>query len=182
MSQKINAFSRKFDGFIKADDLAEYQPEWVDPIGIDYRGYNIWEIPPNGQGLITLIALKILNGFRFSAKDSVDTYHKQIESLKLGFEDGKKYITDIRQMPVPVESLLDDQYVNSRRKLIGENALLPVAGTPDQSGTVYLATADGEGNMVSFIQSNYKGFGSGLVVDGTGIALQNRGTKFFPGS
>lgn len=178
LSQKINAFSRKFDGFIKADDLAEYQPEWVDPIGIDYRGYNIWEIPPNGQGLITLIALKILNGFRFSAKDSVDTYHKQIESLKLGFEDGKKYITDIRKMPVPVESLLDDQYVNSRRKLIGENALLPVAGTPDQSGTVYLATADGEGNMVSFIQSNYKGFGSGLVVDGTGIALQNRGQNF----
>ena len=178
LSEKIDAFSRKFGGFLSADDLAEFQPEWVDPISIDYRGYNVWEIPPNGQGLITLMALKTLKGFTFQVKDSVDTYHKQIEALKLAFEDGKKYITDFRQMPVSVESLLSNQYIDSRRKLIGEKAILPTAGAPDRSGTVYLATADGDGNMVSFIQSNYEGFGSGLVVNGTGIALQNRGQNF----
>lgn len=178
LTEKIDAFSRAYGAFLRAEDLEQFQPEWVDPISINYRGVDIWEIPPNGQGLIALMALNILKGFDFETKDAIETYHRQIEALKLAFEDGKKYITDPRQMSVSLESMLSDVYATKRRQLITETAILPVAGNHDQSGTVYLATADGEGNMVSFIQSNYMGFGSGLVVPGTGIALQNRGHNF----
>ena len=114
----------------------------------------------------------------FDAKESVETYHRQIEAIKLAFADGMKYITDARQMKVRVEDLLSDAYAAERRKLIGAEALIPAAGSPSRGGTVYLATADGEGNMVSYIQSNYMGFGSGLVVPGSGISLHNRGCNF----
>lgn len=178
LAEKIDAYSRQYNGFLSAEDLAAYRPEWVEPIHVNYRGYDVWEIPPNGQGLVALLALNILKGFELSEKDSVDTYHKQLEAIKLAFADGQKYITQFDQMPVRVEDLLSDAYAGERRKLIGDYAMLPDPGTPPQGGTVYLATADGEGNMVSFIQSNYMGFGSGLVVPGTGIALQNRGHNF----
>ncbi|TDB49945.1 gamma-glutamyltransferase family protein [Bacillus sp. CBEL-1] len=178
IAEKIDAFSKVHGGFIRKEDLAAFQPEWVKPISVSYRGYDVWEIPPNGQGLIALLALNTLKGYEFKAKDSVDTYHKQIEAMKLAFADGKKFITDSKYMKVAVEDLLNDQYADERRALIGEHARLPEAGQPLHSGTVYLATADDEGNMVSFIQSNYKGFGSGVVVPGTGIALQNRGHNF----
>ncbi len=178
LAGKIEEFSQRYNGFLKAEDLADFQAEWVDPIRVDYRGYDVWEIPPNGQGLIALIALNLLKEFTFDCKDSVETCHKQIEALKLAFTDGQKYITDPKQMSVNSESLLQESYAKARRHLIGNEAMLPTAGKPAGSGTVYLATADGEGNMVSFIQSNYMGFGSGLVVPGTGIALQNRGHNF----
>lgn len=178
LAEKIDAFSKQNDGFIKGVDLADYHPEWVKPISVNYRGYDVWEIPPNGQGLITLMALNLLKGWSFEEKESLDTYHKQIEALKLAFSDGKKYITEHSEMKYAVEDLLSDAYADSRRHVIEPHAKVPVAGEPPKGGTVYLATADAEGNMVSFIQSNYMGFGSGLVVPGTGIALQNRGHNF----
>ncbi|RSK28919.1 gamma-glutamyltransferase family protein [Bacillus sp. HMF5848] len=178
LAEKIAAYSKQYDGFLSADDLANYKVEWVDPISVNYRGYDVWEIPPNGQGLIALQALNIVKGYEFAESESTARYHKQIEAMKLAFADGQKYITEQSKMSVSVEQILSDAYADERRALIGDEALTPEPGTPPKGGTVYLATADSEGNMVSFIQSNYMGFGSGLVVPGTGIALQNRGHNF----
>ncbi|WP_108671704.1 gamma-glutamyltransferase family protein [Peribacillus acanthi] len=178
LAWKMDEFSSKHGGFLKYDDLANYKAEWVDPISVNYRGYDVWEIPPNGQGIVALMALNIAKGFHFTDKDSIDAYHKQIESMKLAFTDGKAYVTDSVHMEMKVQELLSEEYGNHRRALIGEKAIQPIPYKPVTSGTVYLATADDEGNMVSFIQSNYMGFGSGVVVPGTGIALQNRGHDF----
>ena len=178
IAEKIHQFSKEYGGFLSEEDLAEYKPEWVKPIKINYRGYDVWEIPPNGQGLVTLLALNILKGYEFREKENADTYHKQIEALKLAFADGQNYITDRSKMLVAEQDLLSDTYAGKRRSLINSKAIIPETGTPPKGGTVYLATADEEGNMVSYIQSNYMGFGSGLVVPGTGIALQNRGHNF----
>lgn len=119
-----------------------------------------------------------MNDYKFSHRNCVDTLHKQIEAIKLAFADGQKYVADINSMSVDVKQLLSQEYAKERRKLIGSEALMPEAGQPAAGGTVYLATADEEGNMVSYIQSNYMGFGSGLVVLQTGIALHNRGHNF----
>lgn len=178
LADKIDEFSQKHDGFLRKEDLQNYQPEWVDPISVNYRGYDVWEIPPNGQGIVALSALNLLKGFQMEDKETVDTYHKQIEAMKLAFADGQKFVADPRHMNLDYTDLLDEEYASERRKLISEQALTPEPGHPPKGGTVYLATADDEGNMVSFIQSNYMGFGSGLVVPGTGIALQNRGHNF----
>ncbi|MFC4557762.1 gamma-glutamyltransferase [Virgibacillus kekensis] len=178
IAEKIAAFSKENGGFLTAEDLAEHKAEWVKPINVNYRGYDVWEIPPNGQGIVALQALNILKGFNFAEKDSADTYHKQIEAIKLAFADGQTHVTEEDRMKVTSEEMLSDAYAKQRRHLIGEEAIQPEAGDPSSSGTVYLATADSEGNMVSFIQSNYMGFGSGVVVPGTGIALQNRGHNF----
>ena len=178
LADKIVAFSQRHGGFIREGDLAGYRPEWVEPIHINYRGYDVWEIPPNGHGLVTLMALNILKGFGFDNKESVDTYHKQFEAMKLAFADGLAYIADPRKMRVAVEELLSDDFAAERRNLISSQALQPTPGIPPKGGTVYLATADAEGNMVSYIQSNYMGFGSGLVVPNTGIALHNRACNF----
>jgi len=178
LADKIDAFSRDFDGFLSGEDLESYLPEWVDPVGIKYRGIEVWEVPPNSQGLIALMALNILKGFTFESMAAIETSHRQIEALKLAFMDGKAFITDPQQMSVSIDSLLSDSHAERRREEIIDCACQPKSCRPDQSGTVYLATADSEGNMVSLIQSNYKGFGSGLVVPGTGIALQNRGHNF----
>ncbi|WP_249870325.1 gamma-glutamyltransferase [Oceanobacillus saliphilus] len=178
LADKIAAFSSENEGFLAKEDLVDYQPEWVDPIHINYRGYDVWEIPPNGQGIVALQALNILKGFEFPAKESVGTYHKQIEAMKLAYADGLKHVTEEKHMKRSIEEILNESYAQQRRTLIGDEALLPEAGDPSASGTVYLAAADKEGNMVSFIQSNYMGFGSGIVVPGTGIALQNRGHNF----
>lgn len=178
LAERIDAFFRQHGGFLTKEDLAAYRPEWADPIHVNYRGYDIWEMPPNGQGLVALIALNILKGLDFDAKDTLATYHKQIEAVKLAYVDGLKYITDPRQMKVTVDQLLSDRYAEERRALIGDEALLPTAGEPPKGGTVYLATADGEGNMVSFIQSHSGDFGAGVVIPGTGICMQNRGAGF----
>jgi gamma-glutamyltranspeptidase/glutathione hydrolase len=178
LAEKIDACSRKYGGYLRKEDLAAFQVEWVDPIKVNYKGYDICEIPPSGQGIVALMALNILKGFDFLAKESVDTYHKQFEAIKLAFADGKKYVTDPGYMKYKVEDLLSDNFADQRRQLISDRAQDFKAGIPPSGGTVYLCTADGEGNMVSFIQSNYMGFGSGIVVEGTGIALQNRGADF----
>ncbi|WP_416149031.1 gamma-glutamyltransferase family protein [Salipaludibacillus sp. HK11] len=178
LADQIDAFSRKHDGYLRKEDLVSYKPHWVDPIKVNYRGYDVWEIPPNGQGLVALMALNMLKNDTFETREHPNTYHKQIEAIKLAFADGEKYITDQNSMSKKVEDMLSEAYGKERRNIISDEALLPEAGDPSSSGTVYLATADNEGNMVSFIQSNYMGFGSGLVVPGTGIALQNRGHNF----
>jgi gamma-glutamyltranspeptidase / glutathione hydrolase len=178
LAEAIDAFSQKYGGFIRKSDLAQFKPEWVKPISVNYRGYDVWEIPPNGQGLVALQALNIVKGFDFKNRDEVNTLHKQIEAMKLAFADGFAYITDSKMMKQSIDDLLSETYAKARRELITDTALTPIAGEPPQGGTVYLATADEEGNMVSFIQSNYMGFGSGIVVPGTGIALQNRGYDF----
>ncbi|KIY22429.1 gamma-glutamyltransferase family protein [Mesobacillus subterraneus] len=178
LADKIDEFSKQYGGFLSKEDLAAYKPEWVQPIKVNYRGYDVWEIPPNGQGIVALMALNMLKGYELKEKESVDTYHKQIEAMKLAFADAKKYVTDPEKMTVSFEQLLLEEYAEARRSLIGDSARLPEPGTPPKGGTVYLAAADGEGNMISFIQSNYMGFGSGIVIPGTGIGLQNRGADF----
>ncbi|MDF2959377.1 MAG: ggt [Paenibacillus sp.] len=178
LAEKIDSYVREHGGFLTKEDLSAYKPEWVDPIKVNYRGYDIWEIPPNGQGIVALMALNMLKEFDFAAKDSVETYHKQIEAMKLAFADGFEFVTDAPHMRTSVEGMLSDHYGKERARLIGSEALQPVPGKPPQGGTVYIAAADEEGNMVSFIQSNYMGFGSGVVVPDTGIALQNRGADF----
>lgn len=178
LAEKIDAFSRATGGLIRKEDLAAYQYEWVDPISVNYHGYDVWEIPPNGQGMVALMALNMLKGDKFDSRDSLTTIHKQCEAMKLAYVDGQNYITQADKMSVSVEQLLSDEYAATRRELIGDKAIKPTVGKPNSGGTVYLATADSDGNMVSFIQSNYHGFGSGVVVPGTGIALQNRGENF----
>lgn len=178
LAEKVDTFARQSGGYLRKEDLENYSPEWVEPIKISYRGYDIWEIPPNGQGLITLMALNILNGFKFFSQDDPKTYHLQIEAMKLAFSEGKKFITDPKEMKIKIERLLTSSYAKEQRKLIGRLALDPCFEKPAANGTVYLATADNKGNMVSYIQSNYGGFGSGIVIPDTGIALQNRGSTF----
>ncbi len=178
LAEKIDEFSKEFDGYLFKEDLESFKPQWVDPVKVNYRGFDVWELPPNGQGLVALMALNILKEFEFDCKNDLDTYHKQIEALKLAFSDGKKYITDPDYMRVSVDDLLSDDYAKQRKNLIEEKAINPSHGEPKEGETVYLATADNDGNMVSYIQSNYTGFGSGLVVPNTGIALQNRGNTF----
>ncbi|MGV2621522.1 UNVERIFIED_CONTAM: gamma-glutamyltransferase family protein [Halobacillus marinus] len=178
LADRIAAFSEQCGGFLTKEDLSGYKPEWVDPVSVPYRGYEVWEMPPNGQGIVALMALRLLDGFSFEERDSGSTFHKQIEAMKLAFADGGHYIAEKHSMRVDVDELLSEAYADSRRGEIGAKAALPAPGNPSTGGTVYLAAADEEGNMVSFIQSNYNGFGSGLVVPGTGIALQNRGRNF----
>ena len=178
LADKMAEYVQKHGGFLTKGDLAAYKAEWVKPISVNYRGYDVWEIPPNGQGIVALMALQIAKGFNFTEKDNVDTYHKQIEAMKLAFVDGKAFVSEPRSMPIQSEELLSEHYAKERRGQIGEEAMDPKPFELPKGGTVYLATADGDGNMVSFIQSNYMGFGSGIVVPGTGIALQNRGHDF----
>ncbi|WP_347551055.1 gamma-glutamyltransferase family protein [Pseudalkalibacillus hwajinpoensis] len=178
LADQIDAFSIQNGGFLRKEDMEAFYPEWVEPISANYRGFDVWEIPPNGQGLVALMALNILKGYTFTDRDTVDTLHKQIEAMKLASTDGQTYITDRNEMRRSVEGLLSEAYTTFRRDLIGKEARLPEPGEPQRGGTVYLATADEDGNMVSFIQSNYIGFGSGIVVPDTGIALQSRGLNF----
>ncbi|MCL2372819.1 MAG: gamma-glutamyltransferase family protein [Defluviitaleaceae bacterium] len=178
LAQKIADFYKKHGGFLTAEDLSEFSPQWVDPISTNYHGYDIWEIPPNGQGIVALIALNILRGYDFAAKDCASTYHRQFEAMKLAFACGKHAVTDPAFMEASVSELLSESFAADLRKKITATAQEPVTHMPPKSGTVYLCTADGDGNMVSFIQSNYMGFGSGIVIPGTGIAMQNRGVDF----
>ena len=173
-------YSKSTGGYFEPDDLAAFKPQWVEPISTNYRGYDVWEIPPNGQGLCALIALNILKGYEFSPDSfgTARTLHLQMEAMKLAFADAAKHIADPRYMDVAVEDLLSDTYAAERRALIGDSALEPFPGVPKPGGTVYFAAADGDGNMISMIQSNYAGYGSGLVIPGWGVTLHNRAANF----
>ena len=181
----IEQFSTQNGGSLKASDFAAHRAEWVEPIAKNYRGYALHEIPPNGQGIAALIALGILDKFDLAgfAVDGVDSQHLQIEAMKLAFADVYRYVSERSSMEITVEQMLDDAYLASRAKLIDpRKAQIFNAGTPNdphrQGGTIYLSAADESGMMVSFIQSNYMGFGSGCVEPGFGISLQNRGHGF----
>ena len=179
LMEQIVAFSRATGGYFCEDDFRNYKPEWVEPISTDYKGYTVCEIPPNGHGITVLMALNLLKGLKLSdQKDCADTYHKILESIKLAFADTRTYVADPRYMRTRVEDLLSEEYAARRRALISEQALTPEAGDPSCGGTIYLCTADEQGNMVSFIQSNYTTFGSGVAIPGTAISLQNRGANF----
>ena len=177
LARKIDRFARETGGLLRLEDLAQHRSEWVNPISANYREHQVWELPPNGQGIVALEALGLWERFtRKPYADSSLNLHRQIEALKLAFSDAHRYVCDPRFTPVP--DLLANSYLEQRHTLIGETARVPEAGQPSSGGTVYLCTADSSGMMVSFIQSNYMGFGSGVVVPGTGIALHNRGHNF----
>ncbi|MDX9691129.1 MAG: gamma-glutamyltransferase family protein [Acholeplasmataceae bacterium] len=178
LADQIEHYISLHHGFLSKDDLKSFQTDWVTPIKTNYRGVDVYEIPPNGQGLVALMGLNILENFSFNQKESIKTYHHQLEATKLAFADGHAFISDEHSMPYKSSVLLSKAYAKERSRLIKKDAMTPLSGTPQSSGTVYLATADHEGNMVSMIQSNYMGFGSGIVIPHTGIALHNRGHNF----
>jgi gamma-glutamyltranspeptidase/glutathione hydrolase len=181
IAQALARFSKENGGVHTVQDFASFQPEWVKPIARKYRGYELHEIPPNGQGIAALIALGILDKFDLASHkvDSADSQHLQIEAMKLAFADVYRYVAERSAMEVTTEQMLDDAYLASRAKLIDmKRAQDFKAGNPVKGGTIYLTAADENGMMVSFIQSNYMGFGSGCVEPNFGISLQNRGHGF----
>lgn len=178
IAEKIDTYMKQHGGFLSKEDLVAYQPEWVEPISAHYRGFDVWEIPPNGQGLVALMALNIFKEMKQPKWQNAETLHEQIESMKLAFTDGKAFITEFQSMPVETTHLLSEAYAAKRAQKIGESASDPAPYDLPKGGTVYLAAADEEGNMISYIQSNYMGFGSGIVIPGTGISMQNRGADF----
>ena len=181
LAAKMEEHAAANGGAMLASDLAAHRPDWVGTISHDYRSYTVHEVPPNGQGIVALITLGILAHFDMGslAVDSADSVHLQIEALKLAFADALAYVGDTDYMPYHAEQLLDAEYLKERSKLIDRNTAKPVAaGSPPKGGTVYLTAADASGMMVSMIQSNSMGFGSGVVVPGTGISLHNRGANF----
>ncbi len=184
IAKKIDAFMKKNGGFLSYKDLADHHSDWVEPVSTNYRGYDVWELPPNGQGICVLQMLNILEGFDFSKIPfgSAEHIHLFVEAKKLAFEDRAKYYADPEFAKVPVKELISKKYAAERRKLIDPKRASSTfeAGNPalEDGDTIYMTVADSEGNMVSLIQSNYAGFGSGMVPDGVGFMLQNRGELF----
>lgn len=176
IANKISNFMESIGGLLSLDDLMEYKPEWVDPISTNYRGYDIWELPPNGQGITTLMALSILNNMELKDLEDPQSVHNAIEAMKIAFQDGDKIIGDVNN--INWMDYTTKEYGLNKINEIGDMASIPEESEYRRGGTVYLSAADKDGNMISYIQSNYMGFGCGLVVPGTGIALQNRGCDF----
>ncbi len=181
LAEKIAAHAQASGALLSAEDLASHEADWVGTISQGYRGVELHEIPPNGQGLAALLTLGILEHAHLARYpvDSADSLHLQLEATKLAFADTYRYVADAATMDVKVSDLLEADYLEARAKSISmKRAQDPNFGVPPRGGTVYLTAADASGMMVSFIQSNYYGFGSGVVVPGTGISLQNRGAGF----
>jgi len=181
LAQRIAEFSKQGGGGLTAQDLDNHKVDWVQPISQSFGDLRLHEIPPNGQGIAALLALGMLEKFDLASmgRDSADYYHVCIEAMKLSFADLHHHIADEAHMRVDAAALLDPEYLAGRAKEIRMDvAAKPSAGSPSTGGTVYLTAADAKGTMISFIQSNYHGFGSGVVVPGTGIALHNRGRGF----
>ncbi|MBC8503433.1 MAG: gamma-glutamyltransferase [Anaerolineales bacterium] len=183
IAKAVAAVIQDAGGCLTVEDLASHQATWDDPISTTYRGYDVWECPPNGQGLTALLGLNILEGFDIGGTEplSAERLHLQIEAMRLAFADTRWYVSDPQFSKIPLEELLSKAYAEERRKLID-----PKRATLDQqrgkpvssSDTVYLSVVDGEGNACSFINSNYMGFGTGIVPKGWGFSLQNRGHNF----
>jgi gamma-glutamyltranspeptidase/glutathione hydrolase len=178
LAVRIDDFSRRTGGYIRVSDLAAYEPAEVEPLSAAFRDHEVRELPPNGQGIVALIALGILDRLGPPAPDELVAAHRSIEAVKLAFGVARAAVTEPDFMRAGVEELLDPKRLDELAAGVGAQASDPGPSAPERGGTVYIATADAEGSMVSFIQSNYMGFGSGLVVPGTGIALQNRGANF----
>lgn len=177
LADKIIKYAEETGGLLTKEDLQSFEVDFVDTMHLNYKGYDIHEIPPNGDGISALMALGMLKNDDFKTLDA-DTYHYQIEAVKQAFSDMHQFVADEDYMNMPAEALIDADYLLKRRDEIGEYAVERTHGEPPKGGTIYLAAADKDGNMVSYIQSNYMGFGSGIVVPGTGLALQNRGHNF----
>ncbi len=181
LAEAIARHASENGGAMTTADLAAHKNDWVTPIHMDYRGYRMHEIPPSTQGIVCLIALGILAHFDMAslAVDSADSVHLQIEAIKLGLADAAAHVGDPRDMQTLSRDLLDPGYLAARAALIDRTRAQDFGhGTPPRGGTVYLTAADADGMMVSMIQSNFAGFGSGIVIPGTGISLQNRGNGF----
>lgn len=181
LAARIVSHAEKTGGSMTAADLAEHHTEWVKPLSQDWLGTTLYELPPNGQGLAVLIALGILNHLSIEnyPVDSVESLHLQMEAMKVSFALAKQHIADRAWMTIEPASLLEDSFLEDRAHTIRlDRATFPASSIAPDGGTVYLTTADEDGMMVSYIQSNYKGFGSGIVIPGTGISLQNRGAGF----
>ncbi len=183
IAREIGDYMARNGGYLSADDLAAHNGDWVEPVSIEYRGYRVWELPPNGQGIAALQMLNVLEGYDIAGAGfgSLENVHRFVEAKKLAFEDRAQLYADLDFMKVPVKALLTDDYASERRKLIGERAAksYPV-GNPavDEGDTIYLTTADASGMMVSLIQSNYRGMGSGMTPGELGFILQDRGEMF----
>lgn len=181
IGQAIISTSKAWDGTMSADDLAQFSPEWVEPVSTTYRGWTVYELPPNGQGMAALEMLNIMETSAASAEgpSSVAELHKKIEAMKLAYADLNRYNGDPRFAKVPVKGLISKEYAKERAKLINDrraNCDMPY-GNPHNE-TTYLTAVDRDGNIISLIQSNYAGFGSGIAVRGMGFGLQNRGALF----
>jgi gamma-glutamyltranspeptidase/glutathione hydrolase len=179
LAAAIEAQARRDGAVMRASDMAANKVDWIAPLEMDYRGYTLHELPPNGQGIVALIALGILEHFDVASHpvDGPDSVHLQIEAIKLAFADAWRYVGDLDHMDIRPRQLLDKGYLKQRARLIDMKRAQDFGhGTPPKGGTVYLTAADASGMMVSYIQSNYMGFGSGVVVDG--VSLQNRGATF----
>jgi gamma-glutamyltranspeptidase/glutathione hydrolase len=182
IAKAIDAFMKSHGGFLSYDDLSRHNSEWVEPVSSSYRGYDIWELPPNGQGIATLQILNILEGFDLEQMGfgSAEYIHLFTEAKKLAFEDRAKYYADPRYSTVPVTQLISKKYAAERRKLINPEKASKIfdPGKIEAGNTIYLTVADKYGNMVSLIQSNYRGMGSGMCPTGLGFVLQDRGEMF----
>ncbi len=184
IAKTIDAFMKKHNGFLSYEDLATHRSEWVEPVSVDYRGYRVWELPPNGQGIAALQILNVLKGFdlKKAGFGSPDHVHQFVEAKKLAFEDRAKFYADPDFHKIPVAELISDEYADKRRSLINPNraARRMNAGNPalEHGDTIYLTVADKDRNMISLIQSNYRGMGSGMCPDGLGFCLQDRGELF----
>ncbi len=182
IARTIAAYMKRQGGFLSYDDLASHHSEWVEPVSVNYRGYDVWELPPNGQGIAALEMLNLLEGYDVASMGfgSTDYIHLFVEAKKLAFADRAKYYADPAFNKIPVEQLLSKDYAAQRRQLIDMHraARRVDAGNLEQGETVYLTVADRWGNMVSLIQSNYRGMGSGMTPDGLGFVLQDRGELF----
>ena len=180
IAKTIDKFIKEQGGFLSAKDLAAHKSEWVEPVSINYRGYDVWELPPNGQGIAALQMLQVLEGFDFSNIEFGSTEHLHLftEAKKLAFEDRAKYYADMDFFDVPVEQLLSEDYANNRRAKISERAGTYSAGEISAGETIYMTVADKEGTMISLIQSNYRGMGSGMAPPKLGFMLQDRGELF----
>ncbi len=183
IAEAIAAIIQEAGGCLSVEDLAAHTSTWEEPISVDYRGLRFWECPPNGQGLAALLALNLLNGFDLNELPvlSAQRLHLEIEAMRLAFSDAFYYIADPAFHPAPLKALLSQEYAAERRKLIDRQRALPEVhhGQPPATrDTVYFSVVDAEGNACSFINSNYMGFGTGIVPRGWGFSLQNRGHNF----
>jgi gamma-glutamyltranspeptidase/glutathione hydrolase len=183
IAEKIDEWMRENDGYLRYEDFADHESEWVEPQTTNYRGYDVYQVGGNVQGTAVLQMLNILEGFDLedTGFGTAETLHLMIEAKKLAFEDRAKHYTDSDYYDIPYETLLSKEYAAERRELIGETAredLTTGVDVLEDGDTIYLTTADDEGNMVSLIQSNFRGMGTGFVVPGTGFSFQNRGELF----
>ncbi|MGK7389063.1 MAG: gamma-glutamyltransferase [Candidatus Cyclobacteriaceae bacterium M2_1C_046] len=182
IAKTIANFIQEQGGFLSYEDMATHESEWVEPVSANYRGYDVWELPPNGQGIAALQMLNILEGYNFDTIPfgSPEHIHLFTEAKKLAFEDRAKYYADPAFAKVPVHELISEEYAAKRRELINPNYASRnyTAGEISKGETIYMTAADKEGNMISLIQSNYRGMGSGMVPPGLGFMLQDRGELF----